>query len=65
DKLPGMEENPQRWNRNCPDTELTPDHLFCPSILWILQRKSDCPQENLYSDKCLDFVVAFAVSFPK
>ncbi|GFU59512.1 hypothetical protein TNCV_3365371 [Trichonephila clavipes] len=42
--------------KNCPDTEPTFDHLFsCPAILVIIQCISDYPQDNLYSDNCMDF----------
>ncbi|GFS78802.1 hypothetical protein TNCV_3149321 [Trichonephila clavipes] len=49
--------------RNYPDTELTSDYLFfCPAILAILQRISDCPQDDLYSDNCLDVTDVFGLA---
>ncbi|GFX13085.1 hypothetical protein TNCV_2357411 [Trichonephila clavipes] len=40
--------------RNCPDTELTPDHMFyCPDILAILQRISDLSSGITYTPALL------------
>ena len=51
--------------RNCdPHTKLLPEHLFsCPIILAILQQISDCPQEDHYSDICLDLAEAVFRTF--
>ena len=40
--------------KNCPDTELTPEHLFnCSAILAKLQQISDNPWADLYKENCL------------
>ncbi|GFU91433.1 hypothetical protein TNCV_2542011 [Trichonephila clavipes] len=53
--------------KNCPDTKRTFDLLFsCPAILATLQRISDCPQDDLNSNNCLDITdVVYWIEDPK
>ena len=45
--------------KNCPDTELTPEHLFnCPANLAKLQQISDSPWADLYKENGLHIVDA-------